>query len=245
MASYLSNLIIKNSISYFVIRLDIHLKLDGNCDVEGGVVALSPDGDEDVCWSIIRTRKQDIRLIALKQQSICNQFGNGGDFMGSAAFLSFAITVLVLDTLKQQSIIPSWPSWWYFPFAIHFDILVTTISINAWLKLSVSKYSNNEISIIPRWCKVFQNIQTPISIIPRWCKVFQNIQTPKSIIPRWCKVYQNIQTPISIIPSWCRVFQKQVYQRSFNNIPQPRRLTTTRIIGITIITMFWKIILRC
>ena len=78
-----------------------------NRDVEGGVLALSPDGDEDVCWSIIRTRKQDIRLIALKQQSICNQFGNGGDFMGSAAFLSFAITVLVLDTLKQQSIIPS------------------------------------------------------------------------------------------------------------------------------------------
>ena len=54
MASYLSNLIIKNSISYFVIRLDFHLKLDGNCDVEGGVVALSPDdGDENICWLII------------------------------------------------------------------------------------------------------------------------------------------------------------------------------------------------
>ena len=54
MASYLLNLIIKSSISYFVIRLDFHLKLDGNCDVEGGVVALSPDdGNENICWLII------------------------------------------------------------------------------------------------------------------------------------------------------------------------------------------------
>ena len=46
-------------------------------------------------------------------------------------------------------------------------------------------------------------------------------------------VFQNIQTPIYITPSWCRVFQKQVYQRSFNNVPQPRPLTTTQVTGST------------
>ena len=67
--------------------------------------------------------------------------------MGSVAFLSFAITVFVLDTLKQQSIIPTTQLTQLMVFYLcnPFDILDKTISINARLKLSVTKYSKNQI----------------------------------------------------------------------------------------------------